>query len=192
MFRPWVSGNGHSKKVQTGADTALSQKSDHNSVNGIAGMALCLVPPAASRNTLMTHSRTLDRFSRYAHHSVASGSAAATTGTGHSWTAVLLPAREGRAARHRDGHLHLRRDVRRCDRRCSGGPNGQRVVLLEFGKHLGGLSSGGLSHTDGGDSSVCGGVARGILRPDWADELSPVRGRSRLRRTARTDKGRCS
>lgn len=37
---------------------------------------------------------------------------------------------------------------------------GQRVVLLEFGKHLGGLSSGGLSHTDGGDSAVCGGVAR--------------------------------
>tara|TARA_R110002072_G_scaffold13481_2_gene56909 strand:- start:124400 stop:127723 length:3324 start_codon:yes stop_codon:yes gene_type:complete len=37
---------------------------------------------------------------------------------------------------------------------------GQRVVLLEFGKHLGGLSSGGLSHTDGGDKSVCGGIAR--------------------------------
>ncbi|MFT5522994.1 MAG: hypothetical protein ACI9HK_000938 [Pirellulaceae bacterium] len=37
---------------------------------------------------------------------------------------------------------------------------GKRAVLLEFGKHLGGLSSGGLSHTDGGDKSVCGGVAR--------------------------------
>jgi hypothetical protein len=37
---------------------------------------------------------------------------------------------------------------------------GQRVVLLEFGKHLGGLSSGGLSHTDGGDPSVCGGITR--------------------------------
>ena len=37
---------------------------------------------------------------------------------------------------------------------------GQRVVLLEFGKHLGGLSSGGLSHTDGGDPAVCGGIAR--------------------------------
>lgn len=36
---------------------------------------------------------------------------------------------------------------------------GQRVVLLEFGKHLGGLSSGGLSHTDGGDAAVCGGIA---------------------------------
>ena len=37
---------------------------------------------------------------------------------------------------------------------------GKRVVLLEFGKHLGGLSSGGLSHTDGGGASVCGGIAR--------------------------------
>ncbi len=37
---------------------------------------------------------------------------------------------------------------------------GQGVVLLEFGKHLGGLSSGGLSHTDGGDPGVCGGIAR--------------------------------
>ena len=37
---------------------------------------------------------------------------------------------------------------------------GKRVVLLEFGRHLGGLSSGGLSHTDGGEPSVCGGIAR--------------------------------
>lgn len=37
---------------------------------------------------------------------------------------------------------------------------GKSVVLLEFGKHLGGLSSGGLSHTDGGDPDVCGGIAR--------------------------------
>lgn len=37
---------------------------------------------------------------------------------------------------------------------------GKSVVLLEFGKHLGGLSSGGLSHTDGGDPTVCGGIAR--------------------------------
>ncbi|WP_206028549.1 FAD-dependent oxidoreductase [Thalassoroseus pseudoceratinae] len=37
---------------------------------------------------------------------------------------------------------------------------GQDAVLLEFGKHLGGLSSGGLSHTDGGDPGVCGGIAR--------------------------------
>ncbi len=39
---------------------------------------------------------------------------------------------------------------------------GKRVALLEFGKHLGGLTSGGLSHTDGGDASVCGGVAREV------------------------------
>lgn len=55
---------------------------------------------------------------------------------------------------------------------------GQRVVLLEFGKHLGGLSSGGLSHTDGGDPSVCGGIAREFyqqigqssFRPSEAEE----------------------
>ncbi len=37
---------------------------------------------------------------------------------------------------------------------------GKQTVLLEFGKHLGGLTSGGLSHTDGGDAAVCGGIAR--------------------------------
>jgi len=37
---------------------------------------------------------------------------------------------------------------------------GKRVVLLEFGRHLGGLSSGGLSETDGGDPAVCSGIAR--------------------------------
>lgn len=37
---------------------------------------------------------------------------------------------------------------------------GKKAVLLEFGKHVGGLSSGGLSHTDGGGAAVCGGVAR--------------------------------
>lgn len=37
---------------------------------------------------------------------------------------------------------------------------GRSVVLLEFGRHLGGLSSGGLSHTDGGEEDVCGGLAR--------------------------------
>ncbi len=37
---------------------------------------------------------------------------------------------------------------------------GKSVVLLEIGRHLGGLSSGGLSHTDGGDEQVCGGLAR--------------------------------
>jgi hypothetical protein len=37
---------------------------------------------------------------------------------------------------------------------------GKKVVLLEFGKHVGGLTTGGLSHTDGGSPSVCGGIAR--------------------------------
>lgn len=37
---------------------------------------------------------------------------------------------------------------------------GKKAVLLEFGKHVGGLTSGGLSHTDGGSPSVCGGIAR--------------------------------
>ena len=37
---------------------------------------------------------------------------------------------------------------------------GKRAVLLEFGKHVGGLTTGGLSHTDGGSPSVCGGIAR--------------------------------
>lgn len=37
---------------------------------------------------------------------------------------------------------------------------GRKAVLLEFGKHVGGLTTGGLSHTDGGQPSVCGGIAR--------------------------------
>jgi hypothetical protein len=37
---------------------------------------------------------------------------------------------------------------------------GKRVALLEFGKHIGGLTSGGLCATDGGAPSVCGGIAR--------------------------------
>ena len=37
---------------------------------------------------------------------------------------------------------------------------GKKAVLLEFGKHLGGLTTGGLSHTDGGEADVCGGIAR--------------------------------
>jgi hypothetical protein len=37
---------------------------------------------------------------------------------------------------------------------------GKSVILLEFGKHVGGLTTGGLSHTDGGGASVCGGLAR--------------------------------
>jgi len=37
---------------------------------------------------------------------------------------------------------------------------GKKTVLLEFGKHIGGLTTGGLSHTDGGSPVVCGGIAR--------------------------------
>jgi len=37
---------------------------------------------------------------------------------------------------------------------------GKKAVLLEFGKHVGGLTTGGLSHTDGGGPKVCGGIAR--------------------------------
>src|SRR5438067_10858093 len=35
---------------------------------------------------------------------------------------------------------------------------GKKAVLIEFGKHLGGLTTGGLSATDGG--SAAGGIAR--------------------------------
>jgi len=37
---------------------------------------------------------------------------------------------------------------------------GKQTILLEFGKHIGGLTTGGLSHTDGGSPNVCGGIAR--------------------------------
>lgn len=37
---------------------------------------------------------------------------------------------------------------------------GKSAVLLSFGKHVGGLTTGGLSHTDGGEADVCGGIAR--------------------------------
>lgn len=37
---------------------------------------------------------------------------------------------------------------------------GKSAVLLSFGKHVGGLTTGGLSHTDGGGVDVCGGIAR--------------------------------
>jgi len=37
---------------------------------------------------------------------------------------------------------------------------GKSAVLLSFGKHVGGLTTGGLSHTDGGGPEVCGGLAR--------------------------------
>ena len=36
---------------------------------------------------------------------------------------------------------------------------GLRVALVEPGRHVGGMISGGLSHTDYGDPSVIGGLA---------------------------------
>lgn len=56
---------------------------------------------------------------------------------------------------------------------------GKQAVLLEFGKHVGGLTTGGLSHTDGGGASVCGGIAREFyskagqanFRPSAAEKL---------------------
>ena len=56
---------------------------------------------------------------------------------------------------------------------------GRKAVLLEFGKHIGGLTTGGLSHTDGGQPSVCGGIAREFydqagqanFRPSAAEQL---------------------
>lgn len=37
--------------------------------------------------------------------------------------------------------------------------HGMRVVLIEPGRHIGGMTSGGLSHTDFGDRAVIGGLA---------------------------------
>lgn len=37
--------------------------------------------------------------------------------------------------------------------------HGMRVVLIEPGRHVGGMASGGLSHTDFGDRAVIGGLA---------------------------------
>jgi hypothetical protein len=41
---------------------------------------------------------------------------------------------------------------------------GKSVVLLEFGKHLGGLSSGGLGQTDVGNKAAIGGISRDFYR----------------------------
>lgn len=50
---------------------------------------------------------------------------------------------------------------------------GKQVVLLEFGKHVGGLSSGGLSETDGGSKNVCGGIAREFYNRVGQREFNP-------------------
>src|SRR6185369_11156858 len=41
---------------------------------------------------------------------------------------------------------------------------GKRVVLVEFGKHLGGLTSGGLTYTDIGNKGAVGGLSRQFYR----------------------------
>src|SRR3954451_14694067 len=41
---------------------------------------------------------------------------------------------------------------------------GKKVVLAEFGKHLGGLTSGGLTYTDIGNKAAVGGLSRDFYR----------------------------
>src|SRR5580692_8945824 len=41
---------------------------------------------------------------------------------------------------------------------------GQKVVLTEFGGHLGGMTSGGLGKTDIGNKTAIGGIAREFYR----------------------------
>src|SRR5690349_16324189 len=41
---------------------------------------------------------------------------------------------------------------------------GKKAVIAEFGKHLGGLSSGGLGATDIGNKAAIGGVSREFYR----------------------------
>ncbi len=50
---------------------------------------------------------------------------------------------------------------------------GKTVALLEFGKHIGGLTSGGLSETDGGSPDVCGGIAREFYNQSGQTKFSP-------------------
>jgi hypothetical protein len=56
---------------------------------------------------------------------------------------------------------------------------GKKAVLLELGRHVGGMTAGGLSDTDGGDKSITGGIAdefyarvkrRSGFRPSVAEE----------------------
>jgi len=50
---------------------------------------------------------------------------------------------------------------------------GKDAVLLAFGKHVGGLTTGGLSHTDGGGSDVCGGIAREFYKQTGRRNFRP-------------------
>lgn len=52
---------------------------------------------------------------------------------------------------------------------------GKSVALLEFGKHIGGLTSGGLNETDGGRPEVCGGLAREFYNQAGQHGFKPSR-----------------
>jgi len=51
---------------------------------------------------------------------------------------------------------------------------GARVVLLEPGRHVGGMPSGGLGYTDVGDVRLLGGFAARFRQDDCTDLLVPV------------------
>ncbi len=59
---------------------------------------------------------------------------------------------------------------------------GKDVVLLEFGKHIGGLTSGGLSQTDGGGEDVCGGIAREFYNQVGQRRFRPYEAEETFRR----------
>ncbi len=50
---------------------------------------------------------------------------------------------------------------------------GKSVVLIEPGRHLGGLSSGGLGWTDTGNKAVIGGIAREFYHRVWRHYQTP-------------------
>src|SRR5690349_9274372 len=54
--------------------------------------------------------------------------------------------------------------------------NGARAILLEPGRHLGGMTSGGLGYTDVGDVRALGGAAA-RLRSDIAEHYGTAPGR---------------
>ena len=57
--------------------------------------------------------------------------------------------------------MHLRRNFRgRGRRRWKTARSGKAAVIAEFGYHLGGMSSGGLSQTDIGNKGAIGGISR--------------------------------
>src|SRR5688500_3763369 len=47
---------------------------------------------------------------------------------------------------------------------CTAAKFGKKVVLTEFGKHIGGLTSGGLGYTDIGNKAAIGGFSRDFYK----------------------------